>query len=807
MFYAIQEGDEYILRFRYDPQLIQLVKNVPGRQWHKDKKYWSIPRAHLGWLINEVKGTPYEHALQIQSEEHIDENASIDPTDPDAIPDIDISDVDLYVKEGSSLYNHQLAFLKYAKNKCKDGFILADDMGCITGDAIITVLDYNKIVKLSLEQVYDLYLRKYKYVYGIQPLSVLCYRDDDNSGFTFNDVQKVKYSGEKAVFKLQLSNGCSIKATADHEMLTDHGYVELDKLHAGENIITNKGYGEAIKLSDGTTKSVYHGYAQVVSITDVGVRPVYDIVMKNPYRNFVANDIVVHNCGKTLEVINYALYQRKRYGYKHCLIVACVNLAKYSWQEDIRKHTNGAEQGYILGTRLKRDGTPKLNTTGNDKVEDITTGHMYGDPSAPELPYFIITNIEALGRTKVGKIFTLEESLIHMINAEQLNLIALDECHKNMSPQSTQGKVILDMKKRTGRYAQWIPMTGTPIKNKPTDVFTPLKLVNGHEFKSFYLWSREFCIFGGYGDHQIVGYKNIPLLKELLQGHMIRRMKSEVLDLPPKIYYTEYVENTPYQWTLYNLIRDDLEEHREEILSSTNPLAAMLRLRQVNGSPEVARAHLFLPDNALLCPTEANEDYLKYNAKMKRLLELVDEILERDEKVVIFSNWAEPLRMIYRFVSQRCKTCCYVGSMSEEDREKHKRVFVNNPEYKAIVGTIGAMGVSVTLTVATNVIFYDDCWTPADKTQAEDRCNRIGSTEPLKVYTLLSKYTVDERVYEILEEKRGISDFIVDGKLNLKKNPRLFDFLLGNRIKDIKALEDTQFSVDSPETLESLTDL
>lgn len=602
MFYAIQEKDVYILKFKYDPQLIAMVKNVPGRKWVPENKYWTIPKGHLGWLLNEIKGTAYEGALQIQSEEAINENASIDSTDINLIPDADISDVDHYVKEGYKLYDHQLAFLKYAKSKGRNGFILADDMGC----------------------------------------------------------------------------------------------------------------------------------------------------------------------GKTLEVLNYAMYQRKIYNYKHCLIITCVNSAKYSWQEDISKHTNGQEVGYILGTRKKRNGSLRFNTTGPDKVEDLVSGHMYGKEDAPELPYFIITNIEALGRTKVGRIFTLEEAIIKMINEGKLQMIAIDECHKNMSPQSTQGKVILDIKKRTEKAVQWIPMTGTPIKNKPTDVFTPLKLVDGHAFKSYYMWSREFCIFGGYGNHEIMGYKNIPILKDMLQGNMIRRMKSEVLDLPPKIYYTEYVENTPRQQVLYEAIVEELYQQREEILGTLNPLTAMLRLRQVNGSPELVDDTIVVDDKYIAC-----------NAKLKRLMELVDDVVERNEKVIIFSNWIDPLRTIYKFLTKKYKTCCYTGSMTEADREKHKRVFQNNPEYKVMLGTIGAMGVSITLTAATNVIFYDDCWTPADKVQCEDRAYRIGSTEPLKVYTLLSKDTVDERVYQILEDKRAISNYIVDGKLDLKKNPELFDFLLG----------------------------
>lgn len=271
--YIVQDEDSYILKFKYDPKLISLVKNVPGRQWNPKEKLWTIPKEHLGWLMNEIKGTEYENAVRIESDEYINENATLDSTN--AIPDVDISDMKQYVKAGSKLYKHQIDFLKYAKSRAGKGFILADEMGC----------------------------------------------------------------------------------------------------------------------------------------------------------------------GKTLEVLNYAMYMKKVYDYKHCLIIVCVNSAKYSWQADIEKHTNGMERAYILGTRLKKNGQIKFNTTGTDKVADLKTGHMYGKESAPELPYFLITNIESL-RTKSGKHFILVEEILKMAERNELQMIPIDEVHKNMSPKSTQGKLI-----------------------------------------------------------------------------------------------------------------------------------------------------------------------------------------------------------------------------------------------------------------------------------------------------------------------------------------------------------------------------
>lgn len=601
MINIIQNHEFYDISSRYDPELIDLIKQVPSRRWNPDRKVWTINKDKLGFLLGQLKGTRFENVTTIYSDEDINVNADLESTY--TIPDIDISNIPFYVKEGAKPFAHQLDFMKYAIDRQQKGnmhgFILADEQGV----------------------------------------------------------------------------------------------------------------------------------------------------------------------SKSLEGINLALYNRKQYNFKHCLIIACVNTAKFTWQDEIDIHTRGVEEGYILGTRLRRDKETEYYSTGNkEKLEDLTTFRKYGkgDP----LPYFIIMNIEGI-RYKIGKQYPIAEKIIELINSGQINMIIMDEVHKNASPQSQQGKQILKVKKQTGSKAEWIPMTGTPITSKPTDVFLPLKVVDGHEYSSYYMWCQNFCIYGGYGDHEIIGYKNIPALKAMLQGNMIRRLKADVLDLPPKIHYTEYVENTEYQDKLYRKILSEVKSDKAQITRSLNPLASFLRLRQVNGSPE-------LIDNEL----HIDSSYIKYNAKLRRLLELLNEIHERGEKAIIFSNWVEPLRTLYKFVAARYKTCCYTGTMSAEDRNKHKRVFQNNPEYTVMIGTVGAMGTSVTLTAARNVIFYDEPWTPADKEQATDRAYRIGTEGSVNIYTLITKSTVDETVHDILYTKKGVAKFIVDNDIDIRNNPKLFDLLL-----------------------------
>lgn len=602
-----KSNKRYIVTFSYDPNVIYMVKQVPGRRWHPDSKYWTIPDDRIGFLISQFKGTVYESQLMVQSEDDININASLDSTAD--IPDIDISKIPFYVKEGATPYDHQLDFMKYAIDRQQrgrsGGFLLGDDPGL----------------------------------------------------------------------------------------------------------------------------------------------------------------------GKTVEAMNLALYNRKQNKLKRCLIICCVNSAKYNWRADIIEHTKGEETPYIIGSRMKRSGAVHCNTGGKEKLDDLTSGRMYGYAKGEKLPFFLILNIEAL-RYKSGRSYPIVDTLLDMINKGEIGMIVVDEIHKNASPTSMQGKQLLQLKKKSTAPVLWVPMTGTPIVKKPTDVFTPMKLIGAHQFNSYYAWCKEFCIYGGFGGHDIVGYKNIPRLKAMVQDNMLRRLKKDVLDLPPVISYTEYVENTPYQQKLYNDIAEEIIRSRDTIMTSMNPLAKLLRLRQVNGAPELVDSELVV-----------DKGYLSKNAKLQRALELLAEAHERGEKTIIFSNWVEPLRTLYKFVSKLYRVCAFTGTMSVEDREANKIKFQTDPAYTVMLGTIGAMGVSQTLTAASNVIFYDEPWNPGDKQQATERAYRIGTQSSVNVWTLMTKDTVDDRVHDILCTKEQIATYIMDGQLDLRSNPQLFDLLLSDSIK------------------------
>jgi len=890
MIAVVQNDDVYELKFRYDVQFIEILKQVPGRTWVPDKKVWTIPKDRLGFLVNQVRGTNYENSLDIHSDEEININSTVDSTLK--IPDIDISRIPMYVKEGSELYSHQIDFMKFAIDRQlrgnMRGFILADEQGCVAGNSEVCIKEQGKP---ATRRVTIVTLNR---LLSADPtIQIKCMA---NGQFLYLPINRVLDQGYKSTIKLTTAD-TSLECTADHLIYTDRGWIAAGELTVGDKVFTNgqaacplcgaadnlisyphakfygycrscmyesrngtkynglikkideDGYvrlfGEATRdmptyrktsgmgvyehhqvwyehtghVVDIKVEAIHHKngiktdnrienlelvthhehamlhqdtYTQnlpqyntnldyierkgkrtylvpklspIVSIEACNLQHVWDISIDHPtIHNFICNNMIVHNCGKTLEVMNLAIYNKKQYHIKHCLILCCVNSSKYNWKEDIEEHTRGEYEGYILGSRYKRNGTIRYDTETAKKLEDLQTLKKYGEDE--DAPFFLITNIESL-RYKVGKTFPIADQIIKLINNGEIGMIAVDEVHKNTSHTSQQGKQLLRIYKSQTKTITWIPMTGTPIVNRPTDVFLPLRLVGGHNFKSYYQWSENFCIFGGYGDYEVVGYKNIPYLKSLLQDNMIRRRKDDVLDLPPKIYYTEYVENTDYQQKLYRQIRAELAKQKAEAVRLNHPDISFIRLRQVNGSPEIIDASL-----------QVNDHYIKYNAKLQKLMELLDDAISNGEKVIVFSNWVEPLRTLYKFVSKKYKTCCFTGTMSESDRQKHKRVFQTNPDYKVLLGTIGAAGTTHTFTAASTVIFYDEPWTPSDKEQAEDRTYRIGTTKSVKVHTIITQDTVDDAVHSLLYKKHGVSTYIVDNKLDLN-NETVLNLLLG----------------------------
>lgn len=438
--------------------------------------------------------------------------------------------------------------------------------------------------------------------------------------------------------------------------------------------------------------------------------------------------------GKSLESIMITVGKKAMYNYKHCLVICGVNSLKWNWVNEIFTHSN--ERGYVLGQRKKRNG--RLRSGQNkEKLEDLKNLKNVDD-------YFLITNVESLRNEEI-----LSE-LQNLIKQKEISAIIIDEFHKVKNTSCKQGKNMLELSAET-----MIALTGTPILNSPLDAYAVLKWL-GYEknsktaFNDFYTKKKQD------EKGEIITFRHMDILKENLNKIMLRRVKEDVLDLPDKVFKEEYLEMSEEQQKIYDEVYNNLLSQIDEIVLSSNPLAKMIRLRQ-------ATAHCSLLSS-------------KVNAsiKMDRLYELVEDAVANNQKVIVFSNWAEVCKKaqerLFSFNPE-----LVIGAVKEDERMEIMARF-QGTETNIVIGTIPALGTGFTLNKAEIVIFLDEPWTDGNKRQAIDRAHRIGTSKTVLVYTLLCKDTIDERVHMLVETKKEIANYMVDGKINNKK---LVRFLLG----------------------------
>ena len=451
--------------------------------------------------------------------------------------------------------------------------------------------------------------------------------------------------------------------------------------------------------------------------------------------------------GKTKEIIDLAIARKVSEGLKHCLIICGVNGTKYNWVDEVKIHSN--EDAWVLGTRYtKRRPIKMIEGTGQDKLDDLN-----------HLPphFFIITNIETLRAmpTRSGKktIFPIAEKIQKLCQSGEIGMVAFDEAHKAKNPTSQQGQALLSI---TPKYA--IPMSGTFLVNNPLDLYVPLKWA-GFESHSFYQYKQHYCQMGGFHNQEIIGYKNLDELREILDKVMLRRTKHDVLDLPPKVHTVEYVEMSKDQARIYAEVKSELKASIDKIKIHNDPLSQMIRLRQVTGYPGILSTTI----------TES--------AKMDRMLEMVEEITSVGQKVIVYSQW-EMMTEVARHKLSVYNPAYITGSVKSGERMSEVERFQNSSDCKVIIGTIGAMGTGLTLTAASNVIFLDDPWNRALKDQAEDRAHRIGTQGTVRIITIVCKDTIDERILNLVEKKGKMADMLIDGKFEVTDRRAFVDYLL-----------------------------
>lgn len=436
--------------------------------------------------------------------------------------------------------------------------------------------------------------------------------------------------------------------------------------------------------------------------------------------------------GKTKSCIDAETIRVHEGGEGKCLILCGINGSKWNWEKEVRN--NSYLSACVLGSRVNSKGRSVVGSTA-DKIADLT------NPA-----HFLITNMETLRDD------CFLRSVQALLKSGYIQTLIFDEIHRCGNPQSQQGKGLLSLS-----APNMVAISGTPILNSPIDSFAVLKWL-GFENHSMTAFKKHYCIMGGFGGREILGYKNMAELKGRIREIELRRLKMDCLDLPPKVHTNEILDMSATQRRIYNEVLMELRANIDKIKLSPNPLTQILRLRQATGF------------TGLLSSSVAE------SVKFERAEQIVEEIADNGGKCLIFSNWVEVLNPLIKRM-EKYNPAIMTGEY-KKDVVSQINKFQSNPDCKVCIGTIGFMGTAHTLTAANTVIFLDEPWNKGTKEQAEDRAHRIGTKGTTNIITLRCRDTVDERVAKIIETKGMFADFLVDGKVANKDRNAMVDFLL-----------------------------
>jgi len=308
------------------------------------------------------------------------------------------------------------------------------------------------------------------------------------------------------------------------------------------------------------------------------------------------------------------------------------------------------------------------------------------------------------------------------------DLVIIDEAHYIKNAQAQRTKLINDLVKDIDRL--WL-LTGTPMTSRPIDYYNLLSLSDSPVAKNWMAYVIRYC--NGYqfrvGNRKVwnvMGASNLEELRDRTQNTILRRLKEDVLDLPDKII-------TPIYLRLKSKLYEDVmgeyynwyEKNPEESKSLTVQFTKLTKVRQIIA-----------------------------DEKISQTIELAENIIEQDKKVIIFCNFTDSLNKI---VEHFGKIAVKIdGSNSKEQRQHSVDEFQNNPKVKVFVGNIKAAGVGITLTSAEVVIMNDLSFLPSDHAQAEDRAYRYGQKNNVLVYYPIFENTIEGVIYDIINEKKRV---------------------------------------------------
>lgn len=392
--------------------------------------------------------------------------------------------------------------------------------------------------------------------------------------------------------------------------------------------------------------------------------------------------------------------------------------------------------------------------------DDVFVGSGTIDPEDVGSAAWLIVNYDILEKNK--------DWIVEWMEQGKLDTVIGDELHY-IKGKSIRAQAFLEV---AGHAKRVYGLTGTPMLNRPIELFNPLRAIGHPLGKNRSHYAKRFCnahLVRLYGRSWVdeSGSSNLDELRAELKPYMLRRKKKDVLDLPPKIVTVLDCQMTDEQraeydgaWDAYiHWVKNNAPEKDLGNLVLAQQLVELQKLKQV-------------------CS----------RAKVDRIIRDAKNAIEQGEKVIIFSQYTETIKrlaegMRHTTPDGRSKLPAYqcvtlTGADDQKARQEAVDRFQGSDKVKAFIANLKAGGVGLTLTEATIVMFADMDWSPEQHSQAEDRAHRIGQGGTVNIYYYVCTDTIEEDVMTILDEKKKIIEEVLDGTARRVKNVSMTEDLV-----------------------------
>jgi len=395
------------------------------------------------------------------------------------------------------------------------------------------------------------------------------------------------------------------------------------------------------------------------------------------------------------------------------VLVICPSSLKYNWQE---------EWEVVAG---------KKSIVLNDSVRRTWPNYW----RVMNVPVFI-TNYESLRKFFVAKMPKEKNYKVADIEfAETIKMfktVIFDEAHRIKEWTTQQSKFAMGI----AAFAERVELlSGTFVVNKPKDLIVPLSITGAlsKEFGGFKNFMNTYCAGR-------TGASNLSELNyKLRTSCFYMRFKKDVLtDLPDKIRQKVYCDLS--NQAEYDRAENNLRQFLLEAGKSSEQVTKAMR------------AEMMVQIGVL--------KKISAKGKLDDALEYIQDVIANDDKIVVFVHHKE-IAMILKEKLEGSVTV--TGEDVIEQRQENVKRFQSDPICQVIICSIAAAGVGLTLTASSKVAFIEMGWSPKDQDQAEDRCHRIGQKDNVQAIYFIGKGTIDERIYEIIDEKRRIVKAVTGG--------------------------------------------